>query len=378
MKKKVLVVTGTRAEYGMLRSTMDAIQAHPELDLKLLVTGIHTLKTYGNTQEEIKKDGYVINSLVPVKAGSDMLESLAQEIVGIREYCLRERPDCVLVLGDRDEPLAAAIVAAHLNIPLAHIHGGDATGPGVDEGIRHAITKFAHIHFPGTEKSAARILSLGEKPNRIFSVGSVALDILATEQLPDRAHIAEELHVDAAHPWLTVVMHPTSFDSAPLDRQIGEVLRALETFTEHEKILLYPNTDTGSALFIQALQALSGARHHAFPSLMRPLFMGAVRESDALVGNSSAGIIETSLLGTPTVDVGNRQAGRERGESVIHVDYDAGDIASGIRKAIDLKRKQSGKPFASPYGSSGAGKKIADSLARELSRTDLLNKGSVT
>src|SRR3989344_7005203 len=145
-KKKILVVTGTRAEYGQLRSTMDAIRAHQDLDLKLLVTGMHTLKSYGNTQEWIKKDGYTIDCVVPVRDGSDMLQSLSQEIDGIRDHCMNERPDCVLVLGDRDEPLAAAIVATHLNIPVAHIHGGGIRGPNVGQTHPPTTPQIGHTH----------------------------------------------------------------------------------------------------------------------------------------------------------------------------------------------------------------------------------------
>jgi len=374
VKKKILVVTGTRAEYGQLRSTMDAIRAHQDLDLKLLVTGMHTLKSYGNTQEWIKKDGYTIDCVVPVRDGSDMLQSLSQEIDGIRDHCMNERPDCVLVLGDRDEPLAAAIVATHLNIPVAHIHGGDISGPSVDETIRHTITKMAHLHFPGTHKSALRIRAMGEESWRIFEIGTVVLDILEKETLSDRTHVAEELHLDPARAWLTVVQHPAAFAPTPLPEQITATMRALEKFPEHEKIVLYPNSDTGTEMFVETIQKLKGPRYHVIKSLPRAVYMSAVKESDALIGNSSAGIVETSYLGTPTVNIGDRQKGREHGESVIHTSYDESEIERSIHGAIDLKKKQGGKAFSSPYGKTGAGVRIAEILARELSRPEILNK----
>jgi GDP/UDP-N,N'-diacetylbacillosamine 2-epimerase (hydrolysing) len=374
MKKKILVVTGTRAEYGLLRSTMDAIENHPALELKLLVTGMHTLQMYGNTQEEIKKDGYAIDCVVPLAEDADQLQALAQEISGIREYCHKNRPDCVLVLGDRDEPFAAVIVAAHMNIPIAHIHGGDVTGPSVDEGIRHAITKFAHVHFPGTHVSAERLRKMAEEPSRIFEVGSVVVDITQTAYFLSRKEFGEKLNFDPKRAWLTVLQHPTPFDETPLQDQIRATSKALDEFPEHEKIVLYPNSDAGSDVFISAIQKLNGPRYHVFKSLPRSEYMSIVKESEALIGNSSAGIIETAFLGTPTVDIGNRQKGRERGESVITVPYESDKIVEAVNNAAHLKKRSGGKPYKSPYGNAGAGVRIADILTKELQRPDILLK----
>ena len=374
MKKKILVVTGTRAEYGLLRSTMDAIRGHSALELKLLVTGVHTLEKYGNTLEGIRKDGYTINCIVPVTEGDDMLQALTREIAGIREYFMKERPDCVVVLGDRDEPFAAAVVAAHLNIPIAHIHGGDTTGPGVDESIRHAITKFAHLHFPGTKKSARRIRALAEERRRIFNVGSVVVDMALQEKRFSRETAAKELGLDSDRPWLTIIQHPTAFESVPIEEQFKPTIEALGAFPQHEKIFLYPNTDTGSDTFVKELGELTGPRHHVRKSLPRLIYMSAVAESDALVGNSSAGVIETAYLGTPTVNIGDRQKGRERGKSVIDAPYDTKKITTGIQRAIAMNKRNGKHPFASPYGKAGAGKRIADVLAKELAQPHLLDK----
>ncbi|MBI4093522.1 UDP-N-acetylglucosamine 2-epimerase (hydrolyzing) [Candidatus Kaiserbacteria bacterium] len=365
-KKKILVVTGTRAEYGLLRSTMDAIRRHPKLSLWLLVTGMHTLNSYGLTKNEIVRDGYKIDCVVPIKKKSDMLQALTQEITGIRSYCLKHRPDCVLVLGDRDEPFAAAIVAAHLNIPIAHIHGGDTTGPGVDERIRNSITKMASLHFPGTKKSAARVAGLGEKRERIFALGSVVVDMVLNEKRFSRQEVAKTLHLDAKKPWLTLLQHPSVFDSEPLQQQLSPTIRALNTFSNHEKIAIYPNTDTGSETFVRIIRDLRKKGYRVFKSLPRLLFMSVVAESDALVGNSSAGVIETGYLGTPTVNIGSRQRGRERGTGVIDAPYDVKKIATAIGRAIKLKKKQNGRSFPSPYGTSDAGTRVAKILAIHL------------
>ena len=374
VSKKILVVTGTRAEYGLLRSVMDAVRAHPHLSLRLLVTGAHTLKAYGYTKKEIERDGYPIDCTVPISPASDMLQAFVQEIEGIRVYCLRERPNLILVNGDRDEAFAAATVAAHLDIPLAHTHGGDVTGPGVDDALRNSITKMAHIHFPGTKKSARRLRSLGEESWRIIEAGSITLDVFQHIVFMKRKELASQLELDPARPWLTVLQHPTTFDTVPLAKQISSTISALGQFPEHEKILLYPNNDTGSELFVRTLRALKGPRYHVFPSLPRVQYLSMLRESDALGGNSSSGIMEIALVGTPTVNIGNRQAGRERGRGVIDVPYDARRITRSIRRAIVMKRRQKGRPFRSPYGKGGAGKAIAKHIHRLLDRPDLLRK----
>ena len=373
-KKTVLVVTGTRAEYGLLRSIMDAIAAHKHLSLRLLVTGMHTLRSFGYTKRQIERDGYKVDATVAIAEGDDQLSALAKEIAGIRAYCLRERPDLLLAQGDRDEVFAAAIVAAHPNIPNAHIHGGEKTGPGVDERIRHAITKMAHLHFPSTAKSAQRIVAMGEERWRIHSLGSSCLDFLVTERFISRSALAKKMGLDAARPWLAVLQHPTPFDSAPLQKQIGSVLRAVSRFPEYEKIVLYPNSDDGSALFVRRIKKLKGPRNHVFASLPREQYTSVLKESEVLVGNSSSGIIEVSPIGTPSVDVGNRQRGRERAQSVISATYDAKKIAAAMRRAIALKKKHKGRPFRSPYGRGGVGKKIARVLSRELSNPKLLHK----
>lgn len=378
-KKNILVITGTRAEYGILRSSMDAIKEHAELALRLLVTGMHTQKKFGNTQEQIKQDGYAIDATVAIAEDATMLEALAEEIRGIGEYLKNNGADCVLVLGDRDEALAGATAALHAHVPVAHIHGGDVTGPGVDETIRQMISKIATMHFPATAKSAARIAAIGEEGWRIEVVGTPGLDRLGPEFRISREDTAKELGLDALRPWLMVAHHPTAFDAAaPLEAQIKEVLSALESFPEHEKIISYPNSDSGADIFLTAIQKLAGPRYHAFQSLPRDVYISVIAESDVLVGNSSSGIIEAAALGAPVVNVGNRQGDRERGESVIDAPYEAEIIAEAIRRAIEMKKSQNGKEFPSPYGKGDAGKKIAAGIAKHLQNPNLLSKKSPT
>jgi UDP-N-acetylglucosamine 2-epimerase (non-hydrolysing)/GDP/UDP-N,N'-diacetylbacillosamine 2-epimerase (hydrolysing) len=371
-KKQVLVVTGSRAEYGLLRSTMDAIKNHPSLSLVLVVTGMHTLTEYGDTATEITADGYRIDCLIPVELASQF-QMFSEEVIGIGKYCSTNRPDVILVLGDRDEAFAGAVVAAHLNIPLAHIHGGDISGPGVDELLRHAITKFAHLHFPGSSQSAARIRALGEESWRVKEYGSVAMDVFAAP-LQNREMIAQTLNLATSRPWIVVLQHPTIFDDVPIEKQLLPTLTAIEAFPDHEKILLYPNNDSGSDVFIHQIETRSGDRYHRFASIPRLQFLSLLKESDVLIGNSSSALIELSQTGTPAVNIGNRQKGRERGDGVLDASYEVSRIINTIHKALELKKTQKGEPFSSPYGMSGVGKRVAAAIAELISDERLLQK----
>ena len=361
-RKKILVVTGSRAEYGLLKPIMEAVEVHPTLSLSVLATGMHTLKTFGLTIREVTRS--YKPHIVPVREKNTMLESFAQEIVGIEKYCQRNRPDCIIVLGDRDEPLAAALVASHLNIPLAHIHGGDVSGPTVDVSNRTLITKLAHMHFPATKMSARRIKALGEDSWRVIVAGAPGLDAL-TSQLYSRAELSKKLKLSVSKPWILFVQHPTPFEDASIAVQ-AKVYKSLTKFPEFEKIIIYPNSDTGSGVFVSTLQNLRGPNYHAFRSLPRDVYVSLLKESNALVGNSSSGIIEANFLGTPVVNIGNRQQGRERGDGVIDSSYNSDHIVVAIHKAFRLKKKYRGRPIPAPYGRGTAGTTIAAAIAQLL------------
>lgn len=375
MKKKVLVVTGSRAEYGLLRSTIDEIRKNDTLTLRLLATGMHTLARHGMTMNEIKKDDIPLAAVVTVGDEDDMLTSLTKVIQGIRSYCLKERPDLIVVLGDRDEPFAGAIVGGHLKIPVAHIHGGDVTGFVVDEYIRHSITKFSHLHFTVSAKSAERVLKLGEEPSRIFVVGAPGLDRIREMRFESKETMAKKYGIDSTKDWFMVVHHPASLDPVPFQKQIHPLLSVLDAHTKSEKIVVLPNSDTGSDVFMQELGAYkSKAGFHFFENITRDDYLNFLAVSSILIGNSSSGVLEGGYLKLPVVDVGSRQAGRERGRNVLSSGYERGALEAALVKALSKGFRHIAQTPEHPYGEGFAGKKIVDIIVKKISDPNLFYK----
>ena len=373
-KKKILVITGTRAEYGYLRPVLSEIRKSTKLELRLLVTGMHTLKRCGKTINEIKKDAMPIVATVPIGENDSMLEALAKEIRGIERYCMKERPDLMLVIADRDEPFAGAIVAGHLGIPLVHLAGGDSTGYVVDEPIRHSISKFAHIHFTWTPKTATRLRALGEEPRRIHVTGSTSFDDIRTKQTESRTSLARTLKLDAEKPWLLFVQHPTPLDATPLSEQIKYSVASLRA-CPGEKIILYPNTDTGSDLFVKAIESLTSQPNtHLFTSLPHTTYLSLLKHCVVIIGNSSSGVIEAGFFGTPAVDIGGRQHGREHGGNVIHAPYDTKKISAAIKRALSPAFTRKAHTTKHPFDRGHASKKIVRVLEKLRIDEKLLHK----
>lgn len=372
-KKTVLVITGTRAEYGLLRPTMHAIAKSKKLTLRVLVTGMHTLKTYGNTQAQVRVD-FPNAFLVPIGKNDSMTAALAKEIIGIGAYCAKKRPDLILVLGDRDESFAGAIVGGHQGIPVAHIHGGDKTGLVVDEYIRHATTKFSHLHFAATKKSARRIQKLGEESWRIFTVGGPGLDEMRTFSFKSKKAIAKKYGLSTEMPWIFLLHHPTSFDPVGYREQIRPLLRAVAR-VPGEKIIGYPNADTGTNTFMKEIETYRGTPHmHVYKSMPRHEYLNLFKYASVLVGNSSMGIIDSSFFNVPTVNVGNRQAGRECGSNVVHAGYGEASIKYAIARATNPAFRRKIAHSRSPYGDGHAAEKIVRAIERNIARADLFRK----
>lgn len=318
-----------------------------------------------------------MSAVVRVGERDDMLTALSKEIIGIKKYCERERPDLVVVLGDRDEPFAAAIVAGHLGIPVAHLHGGETTGPVVDEYIRHAITKFSHLHFTATRRSFQNVLQLGEERRRVHPVGAIGFDELRNRRYTSRRSLAERFGLNPALPWLVVLQHPAALEAVPLQVQIQTTLRSIEQIPA-EKILLYPNSDTGSAVFIRALKhAASRLTFHLFRHFNRSDYLSFLKQSQALVGNSSSGIIESIFFRLPVVNIGSRQRGRERSYNVIDAPYESAAIARAIRRALSPVFRKRCRRLPNPYGTGAVSKKIVRHIERALADKNLLAKKCV-
>lgn len=364
--KKILVITGSRAEYGLLRSTIDAIQKSEKLELLLLVTGMHTLQCHGMTLHDIERDN-LPHVVVAIREDDDMLMSLTKEIQGIRDVVGREHPDLIVVLGDRDEPFAGAIVGGHLNIPVAHIHGGDVTGLVVDEYIRHSITKFSHLHFPASQKSADRILQLGEEPSRVFVVGAPGIDRLRSISFVSKEAVGKRFGLDPKKKWLLAVHHPTPFDPVPFKDQVQPLLTVLEKQGDCERIVILPNSDTGSDVFFREYGAVQGKPgFHVLQNVPHDDYLHLLKYSDALVGNSSSGIIEAGFAHLPVVNIGTRQRGRERGENVIDTGYTEEDISAALTQALSPEFKEICLRGTGPYGNGTAGEEIVRIIEKHI------------
>ena len=336
--RKICVVTGNRSEYSKLKPVMRAIKNHPGLKMILIVTASHLLDDFGRTMEIIKKDGFKIDAVSRTIAAGEDLTSMSKS-VGL---CALEmptlfnlyNPDIVLVSGDRFDILGVVTSAALMNIPVAHLEGGELSGT-VDESIRHAITKLAHIHFPATAESAARIIKMGENKNLVFNVGCPASDVILS--LKPSPGIFKKYQLDEKKPFLMAVQHPVTTEYNFVSRQIGETLGAVNDLGI-QTIMLYPNVDAGSKIITREirlfqeehkLEHITFYKHIPFED-----YISLLSQTACLVGNSSTGIRETCYFGTPTVNIGTRQNARERGKNVIDVNYDKNRIKKAILKSI--------------------------------------------
>ena len=366
MKRKILYITGTRADYGLMKSVLREIENHPKLELELIATGMHLMPEFGMTINEIKKDGFKIHEIAATYE-QDNKQSMAN-FVGkfiqlLTDKVKKIKPDIILLLGDRAEMLAGAIVGTYLTIPVAHIHGGDISST-VDEIVRHAITKLAHIHFSATEKSAERIIKMGEDPSNVFVVGAPGLDIILNENLIEPTKLSEKYNLDLSEPILLVIQHPVTTEVEDAPTQIRETLEAISEL-RYQTILIYPNADAGGRNMIEVIKEYE---KHPFIKIFKNIpykeYLSLMNIASVMVGNSSSGIIEAPSFGLPVVNIGTRQEGRQRAENVIDVDYDKEQIKAAIKKALDDENfKGKVKNCKSPYGDGGVGVRITDILS---------------
>ena len=369
MKRKITVITGTRAEYGLLYPVMRAIQDHPEFDLSIIATGMHLSPEHGYTITEIENDGFKVDAAVDMllsnDTGASMAKSLGIGIIGITQALEQINPNIVLLLGDRDEPFAGAIAASQMNIPVAHLHGGDSTSGGcIDESIRHSITKFAHIHFPATEESAERIKKLGEETWRIHTVGAPGLDTILNTELIPKEQLIKQYSLNTNEPLLITIQHPVTTQP---ENAANEMRTTLEAIAELgiQTILVYPNSDAGGRSMIEVIKEYEHLPFlYTFKSLPHIEYLSLLNIADALVGNSSSGIIEASSFHLPVVNIGIRQEGRQRTDNVIDVAPGKEKIIEAINIALhDETFKQKVNECVNPYGDGRAGLKIAEVLA---------------
>lgn len=368
-KQKICVITGSRADYGLLYWIMKGIDAHPNLELQIIVTGMHLSPEFGLTYRKIELDGFQINTKVEMLLSADtptaITKSVGLGIIGFGDAFSLLAPDKVVVLGDRFEILAAAQAAAFALIPIAHIHGGEVSEGAIDESIRHALTKLSTWHFVAAEVYRKRVIQLGENPSRVFNFGAPGLDNLNNLKMMSRENLEEALLIKLNSPLLLITYHPATLGQLSPGDALTQLLNAIDRFPDATVIFTYPNADAGGRSLITLLktfEAENPRRVKGFTSLGQLRYLSLLALCDVVIGNSSSALIEAPFTRTAAVNIGPRQHGRLKAASVLEADEDADDIEAQISKALSPSFQEALASVESLYGYGGASERIVEEL----------------
>lgn len=379
MKRKIAVVTGTRAEYGLLKPVIEQIIKSKKLNLYLIVTGMHLSKKHGKTINEIKNDGFKIYTTIDMipkgDSNYDMCISLGKGIIEFSKLYHKLKPDINLILGDRDEVFASAVAASHMNIPIAHIHGGDKSKGGVDEYNRHAITKISNIHFAATKKSKERIIKMGEDPAYVYLTGSPGIDDIINNKITRKTELEKKYQIKFTGKEIVLIQHPVSTQSELSNKQISTTLNVIAKLNM-PTIAIAPNSDAGNKAIFNNLSKYSKKFPFikVFRNLPRRDYLGLLKNCSILIGNSSSGIIEASYFNTPVVNIGIRQMGRERNENVIDVISENENLIHNVMMKALRRKKKMIKLKKNIYGDGKSAKKIIHYLETIKISSKLIQK----
>jgi UDP-hydrolysing UDP-N-acetyl-D-glucosamine 2-epimerase len=376
-KRKILYISGSRADYGLMEATLLQLKNNPRLQIEIVATGMHLMSEFGKTINEIKNKGFKITA---IRAGyqkddkQSMAIFLGSFLKLLTQAIKKINPEIILLLGDRAEMLAGAITGAYLSIPVAHIHGGDISST-VDNSVRNAITKLAHIHFPATQRSAKKIVEMGEETWRVRVTGAPGLSDILNTKLQSLVILQKKYNLDTTKPLLLVIQHPVSVEEEDATYQMKETMEAIREINL-PTIVVYPNADAGARKMIEVIEQYRNCPLiKIYKNIGREDFINLIRIARVLVGNSSSGIIETPLLHLPVVNIGSRQNGREKAKNVIDVGYNRNEIKKAIAKAMDNKKFIANvKKCHNPYGNGQAGKIISKILCEMQIDKKLLQK----
>ena len=380
-KKLVLGVTGIRSDYDILSSVFRAIDKHEDLLLNVAVTGAHLTESFGHTIDEIEKDGFEIvdriESLLSGNKESLRVKGLGIQLQGLVQTVLRVQPDFLLVLGDREEAMTTALVSTYMNIPLVHIAGGDRVVGNIDDQIRHAVTKLAHIHLTTNLESKERVLRLGEQAFRVHNVGNPGLDRLMETEVLSLSQISDNIHfpISDDEPYIILIQHALSSEVNDAYRQMKITLKAIESIGI-TTIISFPNSDAGGGEIIRAIEEYSSVPFiYSAKNIPRVEFVNLMRNAACLIGNSSSGILEAPLLMLPVINIGNRQKGRLHAENVQFVPHEQSAIVAAIQMAVyDVNYISVVKQCGNPYGDGNSSDKIAELIASTVIDEKLLIK----
>ena len=380
--KKVCVITGTRAEYGLLYWTLKALKKEPTIQLQLCVTGMHLSPEFGLTYQQIEADGFTIDYKVETLLSSDTGTAIAKSIgigtIGFADALSFLNPDIVLLLGDRYEILAAATASMSLRIPIAHCHGGEATEGVIDESIRHSITKMSHLHFTATDSFKKRVIQLGEHPDNVYNFGALGIENINRMKFLKKNEIEQNLKFSFLSKNYLVTFHPETLEKESMEIRFGEVLLALEELINPETLFIFtmPNADNDGRVIIKMINEFVNNYPNnsvVFTSMGQINYLSTLKYIDAVIGNSSSGLIEVPSFNIPTINIGDRQRGRITAESVINCPVNKNQIKFAVQKANNKELKQKITKLNNPYGSKNVSDKIVDILVK-TSLSDLLKK----
>lgn len=366
--RKICVITGARAEYGLLRWVMQGIKDDHELTLQVIATGMHLSPEFGLTYREIEQDGFQIDRKVEMLTSSDtpvgIAKSMGLGLIGFADALNELRPDLIVVLGDRFEIFAAVAAALVACIPVAHVHGGEATEGAFDEALRHSITKMSHLHFVAAEEYRQRVIQLGEQPERVFLVGGLGIDNIKRLKLLDRAELEASLDFKLGQKNLLITFHPVTLETATATDQMAELLTALAELKDTQLIFTLPNADTDGRGLIRMVEQFV-AQHpnaRAYTSFGQLRYLSCIAHVDGVVGNSSSGLAEVPSFRKGTINIGNRQRGRLRAASVINCEPTRQSIAAALERLYDADFQSSLNQVRNPYGEGGASEKVVETI----------------
>jgi GDP/UDP-N,N'-diacetylbacillosamine 2-epimerase (hydrolysing) len=379
MNRKICVVTGTRAEYGLLRWVMEEIQQASNLELQVIATGTHLSPEFGLTYLEIEKDGFSIDHKVEMLLSSDtpsgVSKSMGLGLIGFGDALQQLQPDILLVLGDRFEVFPAVAAATVARIPIAHLHGGESTEGAFDESIRHSITKMSHFHFVAAEEYRKRVIQLGEQPNQVFLVGGLGIDSIKKLDLLDRSDLERSLEFQLGPKNLLITFHPVTLENETSAKHMAELLAALELQEDTHLIFTMPNADTHGRVIIEMIDQFVDKHPNAraYTSLGQLRYLSCIKHVDGVVGNSSSGLTEVPSFFKGTINIGDRQRGRLKAESVLDCSPEKDLIVTAIQRLYSNDFQLMLKTVQNPYGDGGASKRVVETLSR-IPLDDVLKK----
>jgi GDP/UDP-N,N'-diacetylbacillosamine 2-epimerase (hydrolysing) len=368
MKRKICVVTGSRADYGLLFFIMQRIKDDPALALQVIATGMHLSPTFGLTYREIEADGFIIDFKIETLSSSDtpvgVAESISKGLIGCAEAFNRLQPDVIVVLGDRFEIFAATAAALVAKIPVAHLHGGETTVGAFDEAFRHSITKMSHLHFVAAEEYGKRVIQLGENPKNVFLVGGLGVDGIQNVTLLSKDELESSLGIKFQSKSLLITFHPVTLEDETSDVQMAKLLSALSDLSDTTLLFTLPNADTGGLILIRMIEEFvkSHRNAHSFISLGQKRYLSCIAQVDGVVGNSSSGLTEVPSFKKGTINIGDRQLGRLQASSVINCAPEEVQIRDAIEMLYSENFKESLLTVINPYGEGGASFKVVNEL----------------